>query len=163
VPVRSIRRLAAVPLTAAAVLGLIGAGCSRPDGPDVEADADLFCGEATARRDTILAPPMSTEAELQASLDFYRLMGELAPLAIAEEWGVLVAAMETASTIVPGDVESEQLVAMTAYATEPSAYRVKKWLLDNCGVDLPITTIAPQEATAARTLEQVTPDSTDEP
>src|SRR5690606_33471459 len=86
-----------------------------------------------------------------ASLEFYRLMGQLAPLAITEEWAELVRAMETASTVVPGDPASEQLAAMTAYSVEPSAYRVKKWLLDNCGLDLPITTIAPQEQVPART------------
>ena len=120
-------------------------------GGDVASDADRFCAEATEQRDTILAPPMASEAELEASLEFYRLMGQLAPLAIAEEWAELVRAMETASTVVPGDPESEQLAAMTAYSVEPSAYRVKKWLLDNCGLDLPITTVAPQEQVPART------------
>ena len=134
----------------AAALAVTTASCTRDDTVTVESDANLFCGEATRQRELILSPPMATEAELQASLEFYRLMGALAPLAVSEEWGVLVSAMETASTIVPGDPESEQLVAMTAYATEPSAYRIKKWLRDNCGLDLPITTIAPQEQIPAR-------------
>lgn len=125
------------------------AACGGDDA--VESDAATFCTEATEQRETILAPPVATEAELQASLEFYRLMGQLAPAAITDEWGELVAAMETASTVVPGDPESEQLAAMTAYAVEPSAYRVKKWLFDNCGLDLPITTIAPQEQAPART------------
>lgn len=107
-------------------------------------DAERFCGEAAANRDMIVAPPMSTEAEVTATLDFYRLMGQLAPIAIAEEWNDLVVALETASSIVPGDPASEQEVAMTAYATEPSAYAVTVWLQRNCGVDIPITTIAPQ-------------------
>lgn len=143
-----------------ALLGslLLATACGGDDDA-VTSDANSFCGEATAQRDTILSPPMATEAELQASLEFYRLMGQLAPVAIAEEWSVLVAAMETASTIVPGDPESEQLVAMTAYASEPSAYRVKKWLLDNCGLDLPITTIAPQEQVPARTTTIAPPPS----
>jgi hypothetical protein len=59
--------------------------------------------------------------------------------------------LETASTLVPGDPASEQLVAKTAYATEPSAFAVKTWLLENCKLDIPITTIAPQEAVPART------------
>lgn len=126
------------------------AACGGDDSPEA-GDAGRFCAEATEQRDTILAPPVATEAELQASLEFYRLMGQLAPVAIADEWGDLVEAMETASTVVPGDPESEQLAAMTAYAVEPSAYRVKDWLLDNCGLDLPITTIAPQEQVPART------------
>lgn len=132
--------------------------CGGDDG-EIESDASRFCEQASTQRDLVLAPPVATEAELQASLEFYRLMGQLAPIAIAEEWGVLVEAMETASTVVPGDPESEQLAAMTAYATEPSAYRVKKWLLDNCGLDLPITTIAPQEQVSARTTTIAPPTS----
>lgn len=119
-------------------------------------DAEVFCTTARQQPAFIISPPMATEAELQATMDFYRLMGELAPLAVTEDWAVLVEAMETASTIVPGDPESEQLVAMTAYATEPSAYRVKKWFQDHCGLDLPITTISPQEQVPARTTTTTT-------
>ena len=122
---------------------------------DTSSDAERFCAEATARRSTIVAPPVGSEAELQATLDFYRLMGQLAPVAIAEEWNDLVVNLETAAALVPGDPESEQFVAMTAYATEPSAYEVKRWLGTNCGLDIPITTIAPQEQEPARTTTVV--------
>ena len=127
--------------------------CERSDA--VQSDAERFCAEATARRSTIVAPPVGTEAELQATLDFYRLMGQLAPVAIAEEWNDLVVNLETAAALAPGDPDSEQLVAMTAYATEPSAYEVKRWLGTNCGLDIPITTIAPQEQEPARTTTVV--------
>ena len=130
-----------------AVAGL--AGCGGDDG--VGSDAERFCGEATTQRDMIVAPPMATEAEVEATLDFYRLMGQLAPVAIAEQWNEIVHAMETASTVVPGDPDSEQQVALQAYATERSAYEVAVWLRRNCGVDIPITTIAPQDAIPART------------
>lgn len=145
-------------LLAAVAVALVGAGCGGDD--DVESDAELFCGEAAAQRDLIVAPPLGSDAEVDATLDFYRLMGELAPEAIAEEWSDLVVNLETASTIVPGDPDSEQLVAMTAYATEPSAFAVKTWLLENCGVDIPITTIAPQEPVPAATTTTPTTDST---
>jgi hypothetical protein len=117
----------------------------------VQSDAERFCGEASTRRDMIVAPPMATEAEVEATLDFYRLMGELAPVAISEQWNDIVHAMETASTIAPADPESQQQVALQAYATERSAYEVAVWLKRNCGVDIPITTIAPQEPVPART------------
>ena len=105
---------------------------------------------------------MSTAIEVEATLEFYRLMGQLAPIAIATEWNDLVIAMETASSIVPGDPASEQEVAVTAYATERSAYAVKVWLQRNCGVDIPITTIAPQEPVPAKvsTIPPVTPVTT---
>jgi hypothetical protein len=123
-------------------LALALVACSRDD--TVESDAERFCGEAIAQQANIVDPPLGSEAELQATLDFYRLMGRLAPVAIAAEWNDLVVSIETAATVVPGDPESEQRVAMTAYATEPSAYAVKVWLQRNCGLDIPITTIAPQ-------------------
>lgn len=125
------------------------AACGRSD--EVRSDAERFCGEAIAQRDTIVSPPLNSEAELQATLEFYRLMGQLAPVAIAQEWDNLVFNLETAASLIPGNAESEQLVAMTAYATEPSAYEVKRWLAANCGLDIPITTIAPQEPEPART------------
>lgn len=141
---RPVRRLLLPPL-----LLLAAAACGNDD--EVMSDAVRFCDESAASRDLIVTPPLETEAELEATLDFYRLMGQLAPLAIADEWNDLLVNLETASTVVPGDPASEQLVAMTAYATEPSAYAVKKWLLANCGVDIPITTIAPQEQVPAAT------------
>lgn len=122
----------------------------------VASDAERFCGEASTRRDMIVSPPMATEAEVEATLDFYRLMGQLAPLAIAEQWNDIVEAMETASTVVPGDPGSEQAVALQAYATERSAYEVAVWLRRNCGVDIPITTIAPQDPIPARTTTTTT-------
>lgn len=146
-----------LPLAGVVVLSVL-ASCSRgDDDAEVVPDANVFCGTAVEQQALIVDPPMGNEAELQASMDFYRVMGQLAPIAIAEDWNVLVAAMETASTVVPGDAESEQLVAMTAYATEPSAYRVKKWLRDNCGLDIPITTISPQEQVPA--IEPTVPPS----
>ena len=131
-----------------ASVSLLAAGCGD-DG--VASDAERFCGEAKAQRDMIVTPPMATEAELEASLEFFRLMGELAPVAIADQWNDIVAAMETASTVVPGDPESEQQAALQAYATERSAYEVAVCLQRNCGVDIPITTIAPQDPIPART------------
>ncbi len=137
-------------LACATLALLVLVACGGDDA--VQSDAQRFCGEAIEQRDNLVAPPLSTDAEIDATLDFYRLMGELAPIAIAEEWNDLLVSLETASTLVPGDAASEQLVAKTAYATEPSAFAVKRWLLDNCGLDIPITTIAPQEAVPARTV-----------
>lgn len=136
-------------VAASALTALVAlAGCGD-DG--VQSDAERFCGEATTRRDMIVSPPMATEDEVKATLDFYRLMGQLAPVAIAEQWNDIVHAMETASTVAPGDPSSEQQVALQAYASERSAYEVAVWLKRNCGVDIPIVTIAPQEPVSART------------
>jgi hypothetical protein len=145
---RRSRGLAAIVATCA----LTSLGTLAACGDDgVQSDAQRFCGEATTRRDMIVSPPMATEQEVAATLDFYRLMGQLAPVAIAAQWNDIVHAMETASTVAPGDPSSEQQVALQAYASERSAYEVAVWLKRNCGVDIPITTIAPQEPVPART------------
>lgn len=143
------RVLRAATVAALACLVAVG-GCQRDDA--VDSDAERFCGEAAANTSLIVDPPLASEAELGATLDFYRLMGHLAPLAIATEWNTIVAAYETASTVVPGDPDSEQRSLMSIYAAEPSAYAVKVWLQRNCGVDIPIVTIAPQAPIPARTL-----------
>jgi hypothetical protein len=139
-------RAALALMSVASLVSLTGCG---DDG--VQSDAERFCGEAVSRRDMIVSPPMANEQEVEATLDFYRLMGQLAPVAIADQWNAIVHAMETASTVAPGDPSSEQQVALEAYATERSAYEVAVWLKRNCGVDIPITTIAPQEPVPART------------
>lgn len=145
-------------LGCAATFALLVAGCGGDD--EVTSDAERFCGEAIANQANIVNPPLTTEAEVEATLEFYRLMGDLAPVSIAEEWGVLVVSLETASSLVPGDPDSEQLVAATAYASEPSAFAVKKWLADNCGLDIPITTIAPQAFEPANTTTVPPPETT---
>jgi len=145
---------------ASAVTALVALVACGGDDP-VASDAERFCGEAIANRDSLVAPPLTTDAEVEATLDFYRLMGQLAPISIAEEWNDVLVSLETASTLVPGDAESEQLVAQTAYASEPSAFAVKKWLLENCALDIPITTIAPQENVPARTTTIAPTDTTD--
>lgn len=142
---------------AAASLACCLTACDRGDG--VTSDAERFCGEAAANTALIVDPPIASQAELEATLDFYRLMGRLAPLAIAKEWNTVVGALETASTVVPGDAESEQRMAITAYAAEPSAYAVKTWLQQNCGVDIPIATIAPHAPVPARTAPATAPPS----
>lgn len=146
---------------AAASLVCVLAACDRGGG--AESDAERFCGEAAANTALIVDPPIATEAEVEATLDFYRLMGQLAPLAIATEWNTVVGAFETASTVVPGDPKSEQRVAVAAYAAERSAYAVKVWLQRNCGVDIPITTIAPQADLPARTVPPPTTPGTPPP
>ncbi|MEO6653779.1 MAG: hypothetical protein ABIP17_14105 [Ilumatobacteraceae bacterium] len=138
-------------VVAGIVAALVMTGCSRDGQDEVQSDAGRFCGEAIQNRDNLVAPPLGTEAEVTATLDFYRLMGALAPVGIATEWNDVVVSLETASTLVVGDPQSEQIVAKTAYAAEPSAFAVKSWLQDNCGLDVPITTIAPQEPVPAMT------------
>lgn len=98
-------------------------------------DAEQFCTEVGASREAILGAPSTTD-EIDDFVGLYRRLGEVAPLAIDQEWEALVLNYETASTVVPGDPESVQRVMTQAVRTERSAQRVRLWLLTNCEIDL---------------------------
>ena len=129
-------------LTALSVAaGLAGAGC----GGDDVTNAERFCGEIEVHQDELFSPELSTAAEIQPLLQLYRDIGEFAPIAIEAEWEQLVVNYETASTVVPGDEASLQDVAAQAYQSEQSASAVKRWLQDNCALDIgPVATIVDQ-------------------
>ena len=132
-------------MTGAAIL----AGCgSDDDGGDTQ----QFCADVSANAAAIVAPPL-TEDDVDSTLDLYRDLADVAPIAIEEEWRDLLLNVETASTVVPDDPESVQRTVAVAFATEKSAVAVRNWVLTNCGVDLgPVTTIAPQGPAATTTL-----------
>ena len=97
--------------------------------------------------------PLATEDDVDATLDLYRELADLAPLAIEEEWRDLLVLVETTSTVAPDDPESVQRAVAVAFATERSAVAVRNWILANCGVDIgPVATIAPQDPAATTTL-----------
>lgn len=147
-------RVIAPTMVACGMLALGLAAC----GDNGAGDAERFCGEIDADPAAVVAPPIGTDDELDATMTHYRMLADLAPVAIEEEWRDLVLNVETASTVVPGDDESMQRAVAQAYATEQSAVAVRDWLLTNCSIDLgPVATIAIHD--------QVTPaiDEPDEP
>lgn len=120
-----------------------GAACGGDAGG---ASAERFCGEIDEHRDQLTDPQITSAAGVDALLELYREIADLAPLAIEEEWRQLVSAYETASTFVPGDDESEQAALAAIYSSEEAAARVDRWLQENCGVDIgPVMTIVPHE------------------
>jgi hypothetical protein len=128
---------------------LTGCGSGDDDGRS----AEEFCAEVAANVAAIVTPPLATEDDVDATLDLYREMANMAPLAIEEEWRDLLFSIETASTLVPDDPDSMQRAVAVAFATEKSAVAVRSWILANCGVDIgPVTTIAPQDPAATTTL-----------
>ena len=114
-------------------------------GDDGGGSAEQFCGEVAANRDALTNPQLQFTDDIEPVLDLYREVGELAPLAIEAEWQQLVEAYETASTVVPGDTESEQEALAAIYSSEQSAAAIERWLQDNCAVDIgPVFTIVEQ-------------------
>jgi hypothetical protein len=123
-----------------ATTGLLSA-CSGGDA----GDADQFCGEIEANAAQLTQPNLQFSDDIEPLLDLYRDIGALAPLAIEPEWNRLTSAYETASTVVPGDPESEQVALASIFSTEESAAAVDLWLKTNCAVDIgPVFTIVAQ-------------------
>lgn len=122
----------------AAVIALAAASC----GDDDAGSPERFCGEIKVNAERLTQPDLNFEDDIDPLLDLYRDIAELAPLAIETEWDQLVSAYETASTVVPGDPESQQKALAAIFATEKSAAAVDSWLERNCAVDIgPVFTI----------------------
>ena len=129
--------------TVAAFVGLGGlaAACGNDEAPS----AERFCGEVAANKDALTNPQLVAAGDVDALLDLYRDIGDLAPLGVEDDWNQIVSAYETASTVVIGDQESEQAALTAIYSSEQSAAEVEAWLLANCAVDIgPVFTIVPQ-------------------
>jgi hypothetical protein len=130
--------LGALGLVALATLSV--AAC----GDDPAGNAERFCGEIAANKDELTAPDLRFSEDIAPVLDLYHSIGELAPLSIQKEWDELVAAYETADTIVVGDADSEQVAVSAIYSAEASAAKVDTWLKANCAVDIgPVVTLVP--------------------
>ena len=118
-------------------------GC---DGGDGGGSAERFCGEIQLHSEQLTRPNLQFEDDIEPLLDLYREIGELAPLSIEPEWDQLIGAYETASTVVPGNPDSQQMALSAIYSTEKSAAAVDKWLEKTCAVDIgPVFTIVAQE------------------
>lgn len=112
-------------------------------------DAERFCGEIALDPVALVAPLVTDDEQLSATLDHYALLVGLAPVEIAEEMTRILLALEAAAAVDPTDEDTLQMAALTAYASEASAVRLATWVRDWCGVDLgPVTTITPQGPSA---------------
>ena len=118
-------------------------GCA---GGDDAGSAGRFCGEIQVNAELLTQPNLQFEDDIEPFLDLYREIAELAPLSIEAEWDQLISAYEIASTVVPGDSESEQTALAAIYSTEKSAAAIDRWLEKTCAVDIgPVFTIVAQQ------------------
>ena len=112
--------------------------------------AERFCGEVEANKAALTSPELTYSDDIEPLLELYRDIGDLAPLAIEDDWNQLVSAYETASTVVVGDQASEQEALAAIYSSEESAAEVDRWLRANCAVDIgPVFTIVPHTPVTA--------------
>lgn len=115
--------------------------------PTPERDAAAFCEGLRTNRSAIVAGSIASELELSSTLEMYRQLDDLAPLAVSQEWSTLLNAIETANTVVPGDPDGIQRVAEAAYQSEAAALAIAEWAMASCDVDLgPVTTLVPHDA-----------------
>ena len=128
-----------IAFAAATAIAVSASACGGDSGGG---DAERFCGEIDANRTSLTQPTLRSVEDVEPLLDLYRRIGDLAPLAVEDDWDQLTLNYETASTVVPGDAESLQRAVATAYESEQSAAAVDRWLRTNCGIDLgPMTTL----------------------
>lgn len=124
---------------------IFAAGLMTACGGNGAGDAEKFCGQVQANAAALTQPNLQYSEDIEPLLNLYRSIGELAPLAIEPEWDQLTTAYETASTVVPGDPESEQAALAVIFSTEKSAAAIDRWLEANCAVDIgPVFTIVAQ-------------------
>ena len=149
---------------------LVGTGALLPTaalvtscGNDGPGDTERFCQEVQEHLPQLTGSPASVD-DVDAFVDRYRSIGDVAPLEIEAHWDALILNYETASTVDPSDPESLQQARAMAYATEESAVAVHDFLLADCGVDMgPITTIVPHTPTQAGQPATTPPPTTPAP
>jgi hypothetical protein len=117
---------------AAIVLAGVGIGCSDPPDRSVAG----YCGEVQANLAAINTPDIATAADIEATLDLYRMIGERAPAAVEPEWQVMIDSVETAATVVSGDADSVAIANEVALSSQAAATRIQQYTKDNCGTDI---------------------------
>ena len=120
---------------------LLTAGCSDDATQRTEAN---YCARIAEHTADLNSPALSTDTDVSRVLTAWRSVAAAAPLAIEPEWATMVANIETAATVDPGDPASMQRVADTARASEQAANRVIAYTRDTCGIL--IGTVAPGTA-----------------
>jgi hypothetical protein len=124
-----------------------GCGNDEPGG-----DAMRFCGEIEVNQEALFAPELESAADVDAVIELYREIGQLAPLAVEPDWDQLIVNYETAGDVIAGDEDSLQAATVEAYQSEKSAAAVQQWLIDNCALDIgPVATIVPHDGQAPAT------------
>lgn len=119
------------------------AACGGEEG----SNAERFCGEVDANKAALTNPQLEFADDIEPYIELYRSIGELAPLSIETEWNQLISNYETASTVVLGDIESEQAAVVSALQSEDAAAAVSSWLAQNCAVELgPLATLVARDS-----------------
>lgn len=124
------RRLVGAGVLAATAL-LAGCGSSTSQRTD-----ENYCAAVSTHLDELNTPSISTPADVTRTLDLYRSIAKVAPLAVEQEWDVLTLAYETAATVVPNDQASMQTAADTIRASQKSATAIAVYTQRLCNAQI---------------------------
>ena len=95
----------------AALVGVVGS-CSDDPAPTVGA----YCDSVRANLQELVNPNIATTSDIEATIDRYRSIADVAPLAVEPEWRRVIEALETAATVVPSDPASMEIANRAALA-----------------------------------------------
>lgn len=117
----------------ALALGSFTTACG---GGDDAKPADAYCGQVAEHVAAIETPAMATPDDVQATLALYRNLADAAPAAVEPEWRTVVAALETAATVVPSDAASMARMSDAALSGQPAYTRIQQYTSSTCGTDI---------------------------
>ncbi len=126
-------------------IGSMAVGCS--DTP--ERTEAAYCAAVRADLEVLMNPAIATGDDVDAMIDRYRAIAEVAPAGVELEWQVVIEAFETAATVIPGDQASLELANQAALAGGPAYGRLQTYTQQTCGIDVgtPPTPTNPVTAT----------------
>ncbi|MCX6522545.1 MAG: hypothetical protein NTZ21_17950 [Actinobacteria bacterium] len=126
-------------------IGSIAAGCS--DTP--ERTVAAYCAAVGADLQVLMNPAIATGADIDATIDRYRSIAEVAPAQVEPEWQRVIEVLETAATVIPGDQASLELANQAALAGAPAYVEVQQYTQQQCALDVgtPPTPTNPVTAT----------------
>jgi hypothetical protein len=114
--------------------GLVMFAVACSDEPDHSVAG--YCTEIQTNIDAINTPKISTASDIVTTLELYRAIGDRAPAAVAPEWQVMIDSLETAATVVPGDLESVATANEVALSSQAAATRIQQYTQKSCGTDI---------------------------
>lgn len=136
---------AVVAIGAGIGIGSMAAGCS--DTP--ERTEAAYCAAVGADLEVLMSPAIATGDDIDATIDRYRAIAEVAPARVEPEWQRVIEVLETAATVIPGDQASLEVAHLAALAGAPAYGDVQQYTQQTCGIDVgtPPTPTNPVTAT----------------
>ena len=126
---------------------LAGAGLLSACGPDEGArGVDAYCKEL-AEDALLLNLDMVAIDEIDALVDRYQHLADIAPLAIEEQWTQLTSLARAAAIVDLTNEESRAAVVEQAASTERAATQIADHAAANCGITLLMGTPPPATTT----------------